>query len=761
MRLQIFILLLFASIFSFAQQSLTTEQINRLADAGKVYGYIKYFHPWLQYKDVNWDSAFAANVEGIINAKNKEEYAAVMQRLLSSLADELTTVVNGTEKDSAYQVQPLAYTIKDSILYVIMNDAQDGSYGKMREALQNISKVKGVIFDMRRPANSKYNNTITGGSILDGNTSYYKGDVLMPSFRSVGYMGLPEEMIFKNYEVYFKETKPYSVRGYANRQVPLVFIVANEGQIPILATILQQKGKAAIILEEGRELLPGASISFYISDSVLVKMRTANAVNQHGSLLLVHPNATYLSNENSAAAISKAEDLMSNGFTNYTTVVQEEPLAIIHIADFTNEGDFPSLGYRMLAAAKIFSAIDHFFPNKKIMDHNWELSYRKSISKFIEAQDALQYMRAVAELYANIDDSHGFITTSGYHYPLGLNPIIQGRGNFVPPVLTRVVENKVVVFDIYNEAICSSAGIQKGDVILSINGEDPMKQIEDVRKYQPASNKASQTFFICANILFGKEGQVMKLNVKDANGKVKDISLPKLGELKGGMDNYAFKMYSCHNKPTFKLITKEIGYADLTSPMQQRDLDSMFTLLKNTKAIIFDMRGYPHCNGEFVSKLAGKRNIVISKGITPAPTSPNVKNFTDFESFLDIEDTHTAYQNVNYNNEGWVYRGKTVMLINELAQSAAETYGLMLKAISNTTFIGSHTAGADGALTNFNIPGNITLWFSGSNGSYPDGKPLQRVGIQPDIYVLPTIKGIQAGKDEVLDRAVRFVETGK
>ncbi|CAM3574699.1 hypothetical protein FLCH110379_11415 [Flavobacterium chungbukense] len=37
----------------------------------------------------------------------------------------------------------------------------------------------------------------------------------------------------------------------------------------------------------------------------------------------------------------------------------------------------------------------------------------------------------------------------------------------------------------------------------------------------------------------------------------------------------------------------------------------------------------------------------------------------------------------------------------------------------------------------------------------------QRIGIIPDIEIKPTIKGIQEGKDEVLDRALLFIETGK
>ncbi len=123
MRLNLFILLFLVSNFSFSQQLLTTGQINRLADAGKVFGYIKYFHPYLQYKNINWDSAFAANVEGIIQAKNKTEYEAVMHQLLSSLHDNMTTVITTAKTDTGYHMQLTTYTIKDSILYINMNDA--------------------------------------------------------------------------------------------------------------------------------------------------------------------------------------------------------------------------------------------------------------------------------------------------------------------------------------------------------------------------------------------------------------------------------------------------------------------------------------------------------------------------------------------------------------------------------------------------------------------------------------------------------------
>ena len=100
------------------------------------------------------------------------------------------------------------------------------------------------------------------------------------------------------------------------------------------------------------------------------------------------------------------------------------------------------------------------------------------------------------------------------------------------------------------------------------------------------------------------------------------------------------------------------------------------------------------------------------------------------------------------------------MLIDESAISQAEHTGLFLKAANNTTFVGSETAGANGTAFAYPIPGRIWLGYTGHQTCYPDGRQLQRIGLKPDIYIRPTIKGIQAGKDEVLERAVRYLQTG-
>jgi C-terminal processing protease CtpA/Prc len=108
-----------------------------------------------------------------------------------------------------------------------------------------------------------------------------------------------------------------------------------------------------------------------------------------------------------------------------------------------------------------------------------------------------------------------------------------------------------------------------------------------------------------------------------------------------------------------------------------------------------------------------------------------------------------------------VYRGKVVVLIDDRAISQSEHSCLFFEAANGATFIGSTTAGANGDVTTFPLPGDLNVYFTGHDIRHADGRQLQRVGIQPDISVEPTIEGLRAGRDEVLDRAIQFINSGR
>jgi C-terminal processing protease CtpA/Prc len=90
--------------------------------------------------------------------------------------------------------------------------------------------------------------------------------------------------------------------------------------------------------------------------------------------------------------------------------------------------------------------------------------------------------------------------------------------------------------------------------------------------------------------------------------------------------------------------------------------------------------------------------------------------------------------------------------------SQAEHTGLFLKAVSDAVFVGSATAGANGEVTTMKLPGGLTVGFTGQAIKWPDGRELQRKGLVPDVAVRPTVEGIRAGRDEVLETARRIVQ---
>jgi C-terminal processing protease CtpA/Prc len=104
------------------------------------------------------------------------------------------------------------------------------------------------------------------------------------------------------------------------------------------------------------------------------------------------------------------------------------------------------------------------------------------------------------------------------------------------------------------------------------------------------------------------------------------------------------------------------------------------------------------------------------------------------------------------------FSGKLIVLENEITQSLGEFTVMAFKATGNATVIGSQTAGADGRIAYIFLPGGLKTSISGRGVYYPDKRETQRIGIVPDIEVKPTIKGIQEGRDELIEKTIEMIE---
>ena len=201
-----------------------------------------------------------------------------------------------------------------------------------------------------------------------------------------------------------------------------------------------------------------------------------------------------------------------------------------------------------------------------------------------------------------------------------------------------------------------------------------------------------------------------------------------------------------------QVLPSGYGYVDLDR-LQAGEVDKMFETIKETPAVIFDMRGYPNGTAWSIApRLTNKGNVVAALFSRPLLEATNLTN----EELADTA-SYSFSQRIP-DPQGDVYKGKVVVLINEDAISQAEHTCLFFEAATNVTFIGTPTAGANGDITYMVLPGNLTVSFSGHDVRHADGRQLQRLGIQPTIKVAPTIRGVANGRDEILEAAVKFLQ---
>ncbi|MCD4791829.1 MAG: peptidase S41 [Bacteroidales bacterium] len=403
--------------------------------------------------------------------------------------------------------------------------------------------------------------------------------------------------------------------------------------------------------------------------------------------------------------------------------------------DFKNEATYSDMkyldaGFRLLSLYRYWNIIQYYYPCKNLIEEDWKGVLTEFIPKFINAKNEIEYKLAVLELIARVHDTHANIL--GHDIALsnywGLN---------YAPFKITFVENKAIVTDYYNDKPGQETGLIIGDNIIKINNELVTDIVKKRLKYTPASNYPTQLRDIAnkllrtndtiLNIEFIRNGEFQSKNIKTFSSKEINI----------------YKKYK-NEDPYFKLLNEEIAYLYLGS-IKRKYLPKIFKKIKNTKGLIIDLRCYP---SEFVVYSLGK-HLMPKRTEFVKISKASIKNAG---YFTFIKSLKVGHKNKDY------YKGEVVILVNESTQSQAEFTTMAFRTAPKAIVIGSTTAGADGNISLFYLPGGIKTAISGTGIYYPDGTETQRIGIVPDIEVKPTVLGVKNKKDELLEKAIELIE---
>ena len=240
-------------------------RIARLAGLAKVWGTVKYFHPYLASREIDWDKALIETIPKVNGAKTSQEYQAALNQMLAVFNDkstraELVTNTKPAALASAASTKPvrmengvlmidavqIAHTVTENI------SALNGLVADINKSLPN---ARSVIIDARATRKMReieayhFDNFIrqTLPTMLDKT-------VVLGATRYRMHNGYATQTGggYNSYYSAIVNSAPKTIEGRSKTKTPPLAFIINE-QSPAFADVLSgmQSAGRALIVQEG------------------------------------------------------------------------------------------------------------------------------------------------------------------------------------------------------------------------------------------------------------------------------------------------------------------------------------------------------------------------------------------------------------------------------------------------------------------------------------------------------------------------------
>jgi len=380
-------------------------------------------------------------------------------------------------------------------------------------------------------------------------------------------------------------------------------------------------------------------------------------------------------------------------------------------ANFQSYGDER---VRIAAAVVAWNAFQHFYPYFDVVQTDWNAELPKLLAAARQAADAEAMQRVLQRLVHAAHDGHGRVMLGGApKQPYGELPLAIGW------IEGRAVVTQTLV----------PQNVQVGDVIVKIDGvaTEALARDEDA-----LLSGSPQWRRLWAGRLGGGDPAVAKRLDIERGGRQLQVELKP--ERRTPMPDQP--------RAHVEQLRPDIWYVDLrTTPMDE--IRAHLDTLAAAKGVIFDLRGYPKDNHEILRHLLREPE-QTQWMFVPKITRPDRDWPAGFDGMgwnLQPAQPHIG--------------GRVAFLTDERAISYAESVMGYVEGLKLGEIVGSPTAGTNGNIRQFGLPGGLGLAFTGMRVLKHDGTQLHGIGVLPTVAVTPTIVGIREGRDEVLEVALR------
>jgi hypothetical protein len=373
---------------------------------------------------------------------------------------------------------------------------------------------------------------------------------------------------------------------------------------------------------------------------------------------------------------------------------------------------------RIAAISAAWGALSIFYPYFTDQHTDWLAALPSALAEAAAGRSAADTRIALCHLDSRLHDNHGKVTHPG-------RPITG-----IVPISFRKFGDRIVVVGGIPEYLQT---IQLGSELLAINGTPAQDAYAQTTLQISASTEGLRDYLTPARMTMGNPGELWRLRIRHPDGSVNDQLLPLVDD----------SLYAHTNREP-----RPVNGAELSPGIYYLDLDELSSdawvqlasRLARAHVIIFDFRGYvTNTAYDVMSHITDQE---LKSPIWQVPLIPRIDD-------------------LKYSTSQWSvfpqlprFKAKVVALVDGRAMSKVETVLQIFREYKLGVLVGETSAGANGNVGYIDLPGGFSLRFTGLRASSSDGSTVHGHGFAPDYVAHPTLEGVRAGRDEILEAGV-------
>ena len=378
---------------------------------------------------------------------------------------------------------------------------------------------------------------------------------------------------------------------------------------------------------------------------------------------------------------------------------------------------------RLADVVLAWNVFQHFYPYFDVIETDWPTELRKALTAAATDKDERAFLDTLRVLVAALRDGHGGV----YH--------TADTRNAVLPLAWDWIEDRLVITAVQEKSADGPRlDLRPGDDVAEIDGKPAAAAVAEIEERTSAATPQFKRWSALNSLRRGSLDATILLTVRTSPAETRQVEVrpattsepvrerrpDKIAELRPGV---------------FYIDMERVTDADFQAALPQ---------LAKAWGIVFDFRGYPsQISPQTFFPHLTKTPLTSPQWHIPVVTRPDQCDLTfrrGGEWNLFPLPPYLA--------------ARRAFIIDGRAISYAESCLGIVEHYRLGELVGGPTAGTNGNVNPFTLPGDYRVTWTGMKVLKHDGRRHHGVGIRPTVPVTRTLEGVREGRDELLERAV-------